>query len=289
MTGFPPGNRQQGPQRDVGRKTSLSASDALRRHRVMAPAQCRDNRAKLANLRALIAGAEREYRMMTAELNRLDDEGRVWLVIDLIHKTALAALDLGAAIMQAGGMKSGDAARRLADATQSFSDIYGGTMEAANGGVQGTAYARTLAQRMLTHAPVRSAASAYAKGTADLALGGWAGIDAVSAAQGTSARNARAAEAGVETMASLIQRNADMLDAGTPGGHAKAKRVGAVAQIAKAMASYNRELEGAFERRLDISSSLGASRATFQARMQRTMARYRRNAADLETLLAGCV
>ena len=103
MTGFLPNNGWKGvpyalpPQRN----SSHSIDDSMRRNRVLPPAQCRDNRAKLDNLRRLIAGAEREYREMSAELDRLNDQGRLWLVVDLIHKTSLASLDLAAALMQA--------------------------------------------------------------------------------------------------------------------------------------------------------------------------------------------
>ncbi|WP_199260012.1 hypothetical protein [Paracoccus binzhouensis] len=283
MTGFLPNNRQNPQHSPVARKTILSPGDAMRRNRVLPPAQCRDNRAKLANLRNLIAAAEREYREMTLELDRLNDEGRVWLVIDLIHKTALASLDLGAAIMQLTGHKAGDAARALADATQTISDVNIGAAGVLDGSVSGTEFARTLAQRALAHTPAKGAGAAYAKGTADLGLGGWSSIDNITGAQGRSAANARTAEAGVEMAAGLIQRTADAAD--TPAS----KQVGAAAQIAKAMASYNRELEAAFNRRLQTSGSLMATKATFQATMQRSMARYRRDAAELETLLEGCL
>ena len=35
---------------------------------------------------------------IVAELDRLNDEGRIWLVVDIIHKTSLASLDLAAAL-----------------------------------------------------------------------------------------------------------------------------------------------------------------------------------------------
>ena len=62
MTSFLPNNGWKGvpyaytPQRQ--RKTAHSIDDAMRRNRVLPPGQCRDNRAKLANLRHLIAGVE---------------------------------------------------------------------------------------------------------------------------------------------------------------------------------------------------------------------------------------
>lgn len=271
------------------RKTTHSIDDAMRRNRVLPPAQCRDNRAKLANLRRLIAGAEREYREMSAELDRLNDEGRKWLVVNIIHKTALASLDLAAALMQATGLKTGDAARALADGTQSFSDVYGALTGYLNGTVSGKELGRTVAQRGLTHTKATTAGGAIGKSGGDMALGVWASADNIVNAQGTPSAGRRTAEAGVELVAGLIQRSADTMDAGTPGGHAVAKRIGAAAQIAKAMASYNRELEGAFNQRLEISGNLMASKATMQATMQRVMTRYRRDAAELERLLEGCI
>ncbi|PRH88224.1 hypothetical protein C5L14_10135 [Labrys okinawensis] len=282
MTGLLPNTATNPQPGTIARPTIVS-------NRVQPPAQCSDNRAKLANLRNLIAAAEREYREMTIELDRLDDEGRIWLVVDLIHKTALASLDLGAAIMQVAGLKTGDAARALADGTQTVSDTFIGTSGVLDGSVSGKDFARTMAQRALTHAKPGTAGQAMAKGQADIALGSWSSIDNITGAQGRSAANSRAAEAGVELAAGLIQRSADTLDAGTAGGSPVAKRVGAAAQIAKAMASYNRELEGAFNRRLEISSGLMATKATMQATLQRAMARYRRDAAELERLLQACI
>lgn len=128
-----------------------------------------------------------------------------------------------------------------------------------------------------------------AKGSADIALGGWSNLDNIVNAQGGPSSGARTGEAGIDLAAGLIQRSAETLDAGTPGGSPVAKRVGAVAQIAKAMASYNRELEGAFNRRLETSGNLMATKATMQATMQRTMTRYRRDAAELEKTLEDCI
>lgn len=291
MTGYQQNNGWQGIPYKLPRqrKSVHSIDDAMRRNRILPPVQCRDNRTKLANLRRLIAGAEREYREMSAELDRLNDQGRIWLVVDIIHKTSLASLDLAAALMQTTGLKTGDAARALADGTQTFSDVYTGAAGVANGSVSGKEFGRTLAQRALTHAKPKGAGSAMAKGSADIALGGWANLDNITAAMGSPAANTRTAEAGVELAAGVIQRSADTLDAGTAGGSATAKRIGAAAQIAKAMASYNRELEGAFNRRLETSGNLMASKATMQASLQRTMARYRRDAAQLERLLEACL
>ncbi|WP_374424130.1 hypothetical protein [Paracoccus sp. (in: a-proteobacteria)] len=291
MTGYQQNNGWQGIPYKLPRqrKTVHSIDDAMRRNRVVPPAQCRDNRAKLANLRHLIAGADREYREMSAELDRLNDEGRIWLVVDIIHKTSLASLDLAAALMQATGLKTGDAARALADGTQTISDVYGGAAGVASGSVSAKEFGRTLAQRALTHAKPKGAGGAMAKGSGDIALGGWANMDNIVAAQGSPSANTRSFEAGVEMTAGLIQRSADTLDAGTPGGHPTAKRIGAAAQIAKAMASYNRELEGAFNRRLETSGNLMATKATMQATLRRTMARYRHDAAELERLLEGCL
>ena len=291
MTGFLPNNGWKGvpyalpPQRN----SSHSIDDSMRRNRVLPPGQCRDNRAKLANLRHLIAATDREYREMSAELDRLNDEGRIWLVIDLIHKTSLASLDLAAALMQATGLKTGDAARALADGTQTFSDAYTGMAGVANGSVSKTEFGRTMAQRALTHVTPKGAGGAMAKGSADIALGGWSNLDNIVNAQGGPSSGARTGEAGIALAAGLIQRSAETLDAGTPGGSPVAKRVGAVAQIAKAMASYNRELEGAFNRRLETSGNLMATKATMQATMQRTMTRYRRDAAELEKTLEDCI
>ena len=271
------------------RKTVHSIDDAMRRNRVLPPAQCRDNRAKLANLRHLIAAADREYREMSAELDRLNDIGRIWLVVELVHKTSLASLDLCAALMQASGLKAGDGARILADSTQTLSDGITGIGGLANGSVSAKEFARTAAQRAVTHYQPKTARAAFGKGNADLGLNTSASIDNIVNAQGTPAANARTAEAGVELVAGLIQRSADTLDAGTPGGHPTAKRVGAAAQIAKAISSYGRELEGAFNRRLETSGMLMASKANLQASLQRNMAKYRSKAAELEQLLEGCV
>lgn len=271
------------------RKSTHSIDDAMRRNRVVPPAQCRDNRAKLTNLRHLIAGAEREYRVMSAELDRLNDDGRLWLVVDIIHKTSLASLDLAAALMQSMGMKQGDLARKIADGVQTTSDIGGAAVGLANGSVSKTEFFRTAGQRLLTHTQPKGAGGAMAKGSADIALGGWSSLDNIVNAQGGPSSGARTGEAGIELAAGLIQRSADTLDAGTPGGSLDAKHISAVAQIAKAMASYNRELEGAFNRRLETSGNLMATKATMQATLQRTMARYRRDAAELEKLLEGCL
>lgn len=291
MTGFLPNHGWRGvpyaaPQRQGSR---YSVDDAMRRNRILPAAQCRDNRSKLTNLRRLIAAAEREYREMSARMERQNDEGRIWLIVDIIHKTSLATLDLGAALMQASGLRTGDAARALADGTQTLSDAYTGAAGVADGSVSGKDFARNMAQRALSHAQPKGAGGAMAKGTADLALGGWSSIDNMTAARGTPSTNARATEAGVELAAGMIQRSAETLDAGTAGGHPTAKRISAAAQIAKAMASYNRELEGAFNRRLEISGGLMASQATMQAILQRTMARYRKDAAEVEKLLEGCL
>lgn len=291
MTGFLPNNGWKGvPYRlPEQRKTKHSIDDAMRRNRIVPPSQCRDNRAKLNNLRHLIAATEREYREMSAELDRLNDEGRVWLVVDFIHKTSLASLDMLASAIQATGLKYGDAARALADGTQTFSDAYTGAAGVADGSVSGKDFARNMAQRTLTHTKPGGAGAAMAKGTADIALGGWSNLDKIISAHGTPSTGARTAEAGVELAAGLIQRSAETLDAGTPGGHPTAKRISAGAQMTKAIAGYGRELEGAFNRRLEISGDLMATKATFQATMERTIARYRKDAAELEKLLEECL
>jgi hypothetical protein len=191
--------------------------------------------------------------------------------------------------MQTTGLKTGDAARALADGTQTLSDAYTGMAGVANGSVSKTEFGRTMAQRALTHVTPKGAGGAMAKGSADIALGGWSNLDNIVNAQGGPSSGARTGEAGIDLAAGLIQRSAETLDAGTPGGSPVAKRVGAVAQIAKAMASYNRELEGAFNRRLETSGNLMATKATMQATMQRTMTRYRRDAAELEKTLEDCI
>lgn len=284
MTGAAPRKLPSAPLR----KTPMSVSDSMRRNRILSPQQCIDTHAKLANLDRLIAAAEREYRMTTAELDRLNNEGRAWLVVDLVHKTALASLDLGAAFLQATGNRVGDAARLLADGTQTASDAITGVAAVQDGTMSRAELTRTLAQRGLAHLPAGGAGAASARGAADIALSGWSGLDGIVQAQGTPSAGARMAEAGVDMAAAMIQRSADTLDAGTQGGSATARRVGAVAQIARAMASYNRELEGAFNRRLQISGELNATKANFQATMNRTMTRYRQDAAQMRQLLASC-
>lgn len=287
MTGFLPNNAPRAAP--ATRKMTFSEDSAMRRNRILPPAQCQDNRAKLTNLRHLISATDREYREMTQELDRLNNEGRVWLVVDLIHKTALASLDLGAAIMQASGLKAGDVARKLADGTQTFSDVYGGAAGVANGTTTKTDFARTLGERALTHVAPKTAGGAMAKGQAGLGLSGWKGIESITGASGADQRSARTIEAAADNLGALVQRSTETIEAATEGGSPVAKRVGASAQIARAMASYNREIEAAFSRRLETSGGLMASKANFQAIMQRTMARYRRDAAQLETLLAGCL
>lgn len=272
----------------VPRKTVLSVSDAMRRNRIMPPQQCVDNRAKLDNLRRLIAAADREYRETIAELDRLNNEGRVWLVIDLIHKTALASLDLGASIMSITGHRGADAIRGLADGTQTFSDVWTGAAGVASGETSAGEFTRTLAGRALAHTPARGGGAAHMKGMAELGLSGWGNLENIADAQGTPSAGARTAEGAVDLLGGLVQRSAEAVDTGTTGGSATAKKVGAVAQIARAMASYNRELEGAFNRRLEISGGLMATKATFRSQMERTMSRYRRDAAELERLLASC-
>lgn len=304
MTGFLPNNGWKGVPYPVPsqqntwkgvpyrapqpQKRSYSVDDAMRRNRILPTGQCRDNLSKLANLRRLIAAAEREYRETAAELDRLNSEGRVWLVVDIIHKTSLAALDLGASLMQAFGLKTGDTVRKLSDVTQTISDAQTGLAGVANGSVSGTEFVQTAAQRTLTHIEAKGAGGTLAKGTVSTALDGWSSLDKITAAQGTPSTSARTTEAGVELAANLVQRTADTLDSGTQGGHAVAKRISATAQIAKAMASYNRELEAAFDRNLEISGNLMARKATMRATLDRTISRYRRDAAEIEKQLQGC-
>lgn len=275
-----PDNPHRQPQAGLmGRHTGprMSTSDAARRHRIAAPEQCRDLRSKLDNLRRLIAAAELEYRTTIRDLDRLDREGRAWLVVDLIHKTSLATLDLGAAIMETTGLRSGAAARQLADGVQTYSDVVQTTTGMGSGTVSPAEAARIAAQRALTHTGSRGAAGTYAMGTADIALSGMDHVDAIRGAQGRSATNARTLESGIDTSAAMVQRVAD-----TAGN----RRVSASAQIVRAMASYNRELAGAFDRRLETSGGLRATRANFKATMERVMARYRNDVAEIQRQLA---
>ena len=282
--------RSSGIRPPVSRKTPLLVSDAMRRHGVVDPPQCRDLSSKLANLNSLIAGTEREYQTMLSELDRLDNEGRGWLVVDLIHKTAMASIDLAAAMLQVTGQASGDAARVLADGTQTLSDAIGTSAGLADGSVSGAQAARTVAQRAITHYSPASAGAAYLKGTADVGLSGWANGENIVGAKGTPSAGTRTLEAGVDGTAALVQRTADTLGAGDPKAPPMTKRVAAVAQIARAMATYNREVEGAFNRRLDISGGLQATRASYKTSMEQLMARYRWQAAEIRRLLAaaGC-
>lgn len=261
----------------------------MRRHRILPPAQCKDNRARLANLQALIAAAEKEYRTVSAELDRLDNQGRVFLLTDLIHKTSLASLDLAASLLAVTGSKSADAARAISDGTRSGSDIFLGFIAAVRGEAGWDEFGRTLLGRGVTHAKPGGAGGAFAKGSADAALSGVDGLGNIRDARGTGSAGARTAEAGVDGLAALVQRAADTIDAGEPKGSPTAKKIGGVAQIARAMATYNRELEEAFNRRLEISGGLRSTKSNFQVKMNLVMTRYRADAAKIEADLAGCL
>lgn len=268
------------------RKTPISISDSMRRNRIEAPAQCRDLSSKLANLDRMIASTDREYRTMLAELDRLDNEGRVWLVIDFIHKTSLATLDLGAAIMETVGHKGGAAVRHLADGVHGASETWIGAQGVADGSVKPSEFGMTVAQRALGNASPRGAGGNVARGTADILLTGASNLQNIRDAQGTHAAGARTAEAGVDLIGGLIQRTADTVDSGTPGGSPVAKRVGAAAQIARAMASYNREIEGVFNRRQEVSGGLNETRMSYRTTMERHLTRFRQQAAEIRALLA---
>lgn len=54
------------------------------------------------------------------------------------------------------------------------------------------------------------------------------------------------------------------------------------------MASYRREIEGLFNRRLEIRSGLQHSRAQLEASMRPHMDRFRKDTAELMNLLEGC-
>ncbi|AUH64564.1 hypothetical protein CX676_10660 [Paracoccus zhejiangensis] len=269
-------------------KSHHSVSDAMRRHRILASSQCVDNRAKLANLKRLIAATDQEYRSMMAELDRLDREGRVWLIVDLIHKTSLATLDLGASLMEVGGLKGGEAVRELSDQTREISDLNGALTDLVSGQASWNEFGRTVLGRAMGRIKPTSAGGVFAKGSADLALSGAENLGEIAKADAAS-RGTRTIEGGVDGLAGLVQRVADVADADPSNKTRTAKQVSAMAQIARAMVTYNRELEGAFNRRLEISGGLNASRSNFKAVMERTMTRYRRDAAEIERLVQSCM
>lgn len=269
-------------------KAPISASEAERRYRIMPNQICVDARLRLDNIRRLMAAAEGEYRASMLEIDSLDREGRLWLAVDFIHKTSLASLDMAASLLSVSGRGSGDLGRMIADGTQTTSDTIGIGFNVIQGGGSAKDAVRTAASRILTHTAPKGAGGAYAKGSADLALTGWSNIDNIIAAEGSSSASARKAEASVDAVAGLIQRTADTLDASTPQGNPTAKKVSAVAALSRSIASYNREIEGVFNRRLEIRSSLQQSRANLNAMMQRNMTNFRKQSAEIEQILSTC-
>ena len=270
-------------------KRMFHISEAMRVHRIQPSQLCVDARSRLANIQRMIAAAESEYRSSMSELNSLDREGRLWLAVDFVHKTALASLDMAASLMSVTGQPEADLGRMIADGTQTTSDALGIGFNVVQGGGSAKDAVRTAASRVLTHTSTKgSAAGSHAKGTADLALTGWSNIDNIIAAEGTASSTARKTEAGVDAIAGLIQRTADTLDNGTKAGNPTAKKVSAVAALARSIASYNREVEGVFNRRLEIRTSLDSSRSTLTAMMQRNMVNFRKQSAEITAILATC-
>lgn len=258
----------------------IGSSDIARRHRIAPPEQCRDLQSKLTTLNRLIAAAELEYRTTIRDLDRLDQEGRFWMLVDAIHKTSLATLDLGAAIVETTGLKAGTPVRHLAEGTRTLSEAIGTTADVLSGRATVTQTARTVAQRVIAHVNPRSAGGAYVRGNADILLTGIDHVEAINQARGTGAAGSRIAESGIDTAAALLQRSAETV--GTP----TARRVGSTAEIARAMASYNRELAGVFQRREETSGGLRATRDNFRATMERIMTRYRRDVAEIRRQLS---
>lgn len=270
------------------RKTPISISDSMRRNRILTPMQCRDNRAKLQNLQNLITSTEREYRTMIADLDKLDREGRVWLVVDLIHKTSLASLDLAAGFLGLVNQRTGEVARQIADGTQTASDYIGFVGDMANGQAPTEAHARTALDRILTHTNTEGAGSSYARGRLGTGMSLWNGYANTTGANGPDERNRRAIEAAVDTIATEIQSNADVIDKATQGGSPVAKRVGNVAGIVKASNSYRREIEGAFNRRYEIRSSLMQSRSQLEYQSRTAIDRWKAEANRILVLLQEC-
>ncbi|MDN3712317.1 hypothetical protein QWZ10_12065 [Paracoccus cavernae] len=271
-------------------KNHLTISQAERQHRIMPNQMCTNSRMQLDNINRLIAAAENEYRRTLSDLNTENWKGRGWLVVDFIHKTSMASLDMAASLLQIAAGPAGDRARVVADIGQTGSDVAGALSSKYLFGQELSTKdtARTMMGRALTHVSPRGAGGAFAKGTADIGLTGWSNIDNITGAQSTDARNARLAEASVDSVAQVIQRAADTLDKGTAGGNVTAQRVGAVAQLSRSIASYNREVEGVFDRRLETYTSNQNSRALVKAAFDRNMTNFRRQAAEITRLLASC-
>ncbi len=269
-------------------KRPLHVQAMMRQYRVLESNQCTDARMRLANIRRLIAAAEGEYRASMRELDSLNREGRLWMAVDFIHKTALASLDMAASLMTLTGQREADLGRMIADGTQTTSDAIGIGFNVIQGGGSTKEALRTGAARILTHTKAGGAGGAYAKGTADLALTGWSNIDNLIAANGTPAQRSRSAEAGVDAVAGLIQRTADTMATAPGADKARLGKVSAVAGLARSVASYNREVEGVFNRRLEIKSGLDNSRAVLTAAMQRNILHFRKQTEEITAILASC-
>lgn len=281
------------PASAAGHKRQLSISQAERQYRIMPNQMCTNARTQLDNINRMIAAAETEYRASMLELDALDREGRMWLAVDFIHKTSLASLDMAASLLQMAGLRQGDAARAISDATQTGSEIAGTIGGVFNGTATVKDVARTTMSRVLTHTSPGGVGGTFAKGTADIGLTGWSNIDNITGAKGTPSATARQSEAGIDLAAGLVQRAAETLDKGDAlqnggVGNPTAKKVAAVATLTRAMASYNREIEGVFNRRLETSSSLQNSRALLKAAMDRNMTNFRRKSAEITQILASC-
>lgn len=277
-------------------KRQLTISQAERQHRVMPNNQmCTSAQMQLDNINRMIAAAENEYRKTLSDLDKDNWEGRGWLVVDFIHKTSLASLDMAASLLQIASRGTpldrltSDAARKIADGTQTLSDTIGiaGNMYNQTGSAKDAM--RTLGSRVLTHRDPKGVGGVLAKSSADMALTGWSNIDNITGASGTDARSSRGKEASVDLAAQAVQRAADTIDkAAGPAGNQTAKKVSSVAQLSRAMASYNREIEGVFDRRLETYTSNVNSRALVKAAFDRNMTNFRRQSAEITRILASC-
>lgn len=281
------------PRSSAGRKTPLTPTAAMRKHRVSLPQHCVDTKAKIANLHRLIDATEKEYREAMADLDRLDNEGRAWLVVDFIHKSSLATLDLAASLAEIGGEKVAGRMRMLSDGTQTASDAVIGAQQVARGDMSKADFSRNMANRALTHIPSGGTRGAFMKGTAEVGSTGYENLNRIIGAQGTPQANTRTAEAGVDLGGGLVQRVTEMADqsaieGGNKDGSPTARKVGALASIARAMASYGRELEGVFDRRLDVRSSLNSSRAILRSSMGEAIRKWRLQVKELEAEMATC-
>ncbi|AGT07639.1 hypothetical protein [Paracoccus aminophilus] len=269
-------------------KRPINLSEAERQHRIVPPQMCTDARTRLDNIRRLSAAAETEYRKSMMELDSLDREGRWWLAVDFIHKTALASLDMAASLMSATGQPQAELGRTIADGTQTASDTYLAAASVLQNGGSVKDALRTAASRAVTHTKTSGAGGAYAKGTADLALTGWSNLDNIIAAQGTPSATARTTEAGIEGLAGMVQRTADTMAASPGADKIKLNAASGVAGVVKATSAYNREIEGVFNRRLEIKSGLDSSRAMLTANRKQVMDRFRKQTEEVMKILSTC-